>query len=95
MRDSAKYLGFFVQFDLAVSAICRAKEQTAVASLKPSNQTLAINEGKDDLAVAVVAQAFDHEQILIADVRFDHRVAGEASEEGKARPWRQQVMQVE
>jgi hypothetical protein len=42
---------------------------------------LTFPEGQGDLAVAVVSEAINYEQILVADVRLDHRVAARTCEE--------------
>lgn len=94
VSDAPEYLRLFVKFYFGVSVVGRAKEKTAFAPFKSAHQALPVHEGEDDLAVAILSEPLDDEQVLVTDVRLDHRIAGEASEEGKERPWRQQIMQI-
>jgi len=95
MHDASEYLRLIVHFDFAVMLIGRAEEETILAALEPSDNSLAVYEGEDYMAVAVVAAPLNYEQIIVKDIRLDHRVAGEARKEGVARPRREQVMQIE
>ena len=89
MYYPSEYLRFFIQFCFTVALIGGAEEQTAGAPLKSSDKALAVNEGKDYGAVDVIARALDDKQIIVKDVRFDHRVAGVAREERIERPGRE------
>jgi hypothetical protein len=50
---------------------------------------LAIHEGKNYGAVDVIARALDDKQIIVKDVRFDHRIACVAREKRIERPGRE------
>ena len=54
----------------------------AFAPLKSADKALTVHEGQNDVAVGIIARALDDEQVIVKDVRFDHRVAGVAREEG-------------
>src|SRR5262245_18508140 len=91
---AAEYLRLFVQFNFAVVLIGRAEEKAVLTLFEPAHKALAVHEGQNDVAVAVVAQPFDDEQILVGDLA-GHCVPREAREEGRKWPWRQQCMQIQ